>query len=158
MIVIRALSPALNRSRSFIPPVMKESTAQRFEGRKVDELSSTCFLNMKLLNDKQAKFELQWQIFFYFTFLPMIPLPLNLEFWMQCRNPAGAGRAVLESCTSWVLPDQNPKIGIKVTTKPNPNPTEKNIVNLKHDSDPKYSNPNSNWKKFKPYFNTLMKK
>lgn len=80
MIVIRALSPALNRSRSFIPPVMKESTAQRFEGRKVDELSSTCFLNMKLLNDKQAKFELQWQIFFYFTFLPMIPLPLNLEF------------------------------------------------------------------------------
>lgn len=68
MIVIRALSPALNRSRSFIPPVMKESTAQLFEGRKVDELSSTYFLNMKLLNDKQAKFELQWQIFcFYFS-------------------------------------------------------------------------------------------
>lgn len=78
MIVIRALSPALNRSRSFIPPVMKESTAQRFEGRKVDELSSTCFLNMKLLNDKQAKFELQWQIFFYFTSNNFIPLKFGI--------------------------------------------------------------------------------
>ena len=66
MIVIRALSPALNRSRSFIPLAMKESTAQLFEGRKVDELSSTYFLNMKLLNDRQAKFGLEWLMNFHY--------------------------------------------------------------------------------------------